>query len=145
MLQSPVAESHTKIKARAQFVYNLLCLRIYLILISVDGFLVFPFFFFFGVSSKLYAYKYGSAIKLIATLRLPLCFRFRFGRSIMGCLVPRQAYVSLVTFRSQPTINRDSRNRHCHSRRSRRYSTRTIRQFASSFIIPFVTLISCRT
>lgn len=45
MLQSPVAESHTKIKARAQFVYNLLCLRIYLILISVDGFLVFPFFF----------------------------------------------------------------------------------------------------
>lgn len=99
MLQSPVAESRTKIKARAQFVYNLLCLRIYLILISVDGFLVFPFFFF-GVSSKLYAYKYGSAIKLIATLRLPLCFRFRFGRSIMGCLVPRQAYVSLVTFRS---------------------------------------------
>jgi len=29
MLQSPVAESRTKIKARAQFVYNLLCLRIY--------------------------------------------------------------------------------------------------------------------
>lgn len=46
MLQSPVAESHTKIKARAQFVYNLLCLRIYLILISVDGFLMFSFFFF---------------------------------------------------------------------------------------------------
>lgn len=53
MLQSPVAESRTKIKARAQFVYNLLCLRIYLILISVDGFLMFSFFFFFWCLFKI--------------------------------------------------------------------------------------------
>lgn len=46
------------------------------------------FFVVSRLSSKLYAYKYGSAIELIATLRLRFCFRFRFGRSIMDFLGP---------------------------------------------------------